>query len=455
MTIAATLAQILTTTPYEDLPSLAVEHAAMIISSTIASAAAGYGISSSTIIRTLAQEQGGTPDASIWFDNGPKIPAVNACRVNALTSDAAASDDSDLRTIVHLGTPLTSAALALGERNGANGKAVLTAIVLGYETGGRISEAIMPSYRDKGFHGCIVATFGAAVASGHMLRLNAQQMAQAIAIAAVSMGGLATAADTSVAREYFAGNAALMGMNAALAAQQGYLAEESILETKKGFFEVYGGSDTDIDSVTRDWGKAWDIVTDMAIKLVPGGHPNHALAEAAANAAREGNVSADDVDTITIARPSNKKLRIGPPSAPSHPKNLVDVAHTPAYFAAAAIADRHFSWIHASDQKIADPVIHELIDKIRIGEPVTQDAERYRQGAQVTIKTKDGRSYTSTVYAPRGSGVRGIDWADVDDKYLTLVGTTPLGTQKIENSLKLIHGFRDVQNVSTLTSLLR
>ena len=40
--------------------------------------------------------------------------------------------------------------------------------------------------------------------------------------------------------------------------------------------------------MTRDLGRAWDIITDMAIKLVPGGHPSHALAEAAANAARAG-----------------------------------------------------------------------------------------------------------------------------------------------------------------------
>lgn len=453
MTIAAALAQILTCTAFDDLPALAVDHAAMVVSSTIASAAAGYGIASSEIIRALAKEQGGTPESSIWFDSGPKLPAVNACRVNAVMSDAAASDDSDLRNIVHLGTQLTSSALALGERTGASGKDVLAAVVLGYETAGRIGAALMPGYRNLGFHGCIVATFGSAVASGRMLKLNQQQMAQAIAIAAVSMGGLATAADTSVAREYFAGNAALMGMNAALAAQKGYLAEESILEVKKGFFDVYGGEN--IESLTRDWSKSWDIVTDMAIKLAPGGHPNHTLAEAAANAAREGNVSADEVETITMARPLSTKMRIGPPSAPSHPRNLVDVAHTPAYFVAAAVADKDFSWVHAAEEKIFDPVIHQLIDKVKVGEPVTQDAEKFRQGAVVTIKTKDGRSYTSTVYAPRGSGVRGIDWADVDKKYRTLVAMTHLNPQKIEDSLKVIHQLRDVENVSTLTRLLR
>ncbi len=40
-TLAATLAQLITRTTYDALPALALDHAAMMISSTIASAAAG------------------------------------------------------------------------------------------------------------------------------------------------------------------------------------------------------------------------------------------------------------------------------------------------------------------------------------------------------------------------------------------------------------------------------
>ena len=138
MTIAATLAQLITRTTYNDLPPLAVDHAAMMISSTIASAAMGFNIRSSRIIRELAREQGGTPEATVWFDSGAKLPAVNACRVNAVTSDAAASDDSDLRTIAHLGTQLTSTTLALAEKLGTNRKEILAAFVAAYEVAGRI-----------------------------------------------------------------------------------------------------------------------------------------------------------------------------------------------------------------------------------------------------------------------------------------------------------------------------
>ena len=448
MTVARSLAEFLTQVSYVDLPPQTVEHAAMLVASTIASAALGSEIASSTIIRALARERGGTPEASIWFDPGPKLPVADAAQVNAVMSDAAASDDSDLRNIVHAGTTLVSTSLAMAERTGASGQEVLAAIVLGYEASGRIGEAMTPGFRNQGFHGCIVAIFGGAVATGRLLGLDAAHLAQAIALSATSMGGLMAAANTSVAREYHAGLAALLGMHAALAAQKGYVAEESILETRQGFFAVYGG--TDGASVTRHLGQEWDIITDMAIKLVPGGHPSHALAEAAANAARAGNISPDDVETITLSRPGVTAL-----TGPVHPTDLIGMAHSPAYFLAAGVADKDFSWMHATEAKIKDPVIQQLLDKVRVGAPPTDNVERYKQGATVTIRTKDGRTFSNTVYAPKGSGMLGIDWADVDAKYRTLVPKAQLRDQQVEASLQVIHDFRQVKHVSALIDLLQ
>ena len=66
--------------------------------------------------RLLARERGGRPEASIWFDPGLKLPVADAAQVNAVMSDAAASDDSDLRNIVHAGTTLVATSLAIAER---------------------------------------------------------------------------------------------------------------------------------------------------------------------------------------------------------------------------------------------------------------------------------------------------------------------------------------------------
>jgi len=447
MSIARDLSAFITQVSYADIPLQALDHAAMLISSTVASAACGIGITSSKIMRDLANERGGTPDASIWFDSGGKLPVASAAQVNAVMSDAAASDDSDLRNIVHAGTPLVSTSLAIAERTGASGQDILAAIVLGYETSGRIGEAITPAFQTRGFHGCLVAIFGGTVAAARLLKLDEAQMAQAIALSATSIGGLRAAADTSESREYHAGSATMLGIQATLAAEKGYISEESIFETQRGFFATYG--DTDGASVTQGLGDAWDIITDMAIKLVPGGHPSHSLAEAAANAARGGQVSPDEVETITLSRPGVTAL-----TGPIHPAGLIDMAHSPAYFLAAGVADHEFSWAHATDAKITDPIIHQLIDKVRVGAQPTQQVEEYKQGATVTIQTKDGRTFSSTVFAPKGAGSLGIDWCDVDAKYRSLVPGSGLSGQQIEGSLEVIHDFSSVKHVSELVDLL-
>jgi 2-methylcitrate dehydratase PrpD len=451
MSIARRLAEFVTEFRAAGLPAQTMDYAAMLIASTLASAAAGRGIDSARIIRDLARERGGHAEASLWFEPAIKLPAAEAAQANAVMSDAAASDDSDLRAIVHCGTPLVAASLALAEREGRSGEEVLAAIVLGYEAAGRIGEAVTPGFRDRGFHGCLVAIFAAAVAAGRLLELGPGRMTHAIALSATSVGGLMAAANTSTAREYHGGLATLLGINAALAAERGFRGKGRILECRHGFFETYGGIEAAIagTEATRDLGASWDIVTDMAVKLVPGGHPYHALAEAAANAARDGDISPEEVESIIVARPGMTAL-----SGPLHPADLIEMAHSPAYFTAAGVADRAFGWAHATAEKIKDPVIHALIDKIRVGPPPTEHAERYRQGATVTIRTTNGREATSTVYVPKGAGMLGIDWADIDAKYRTLLPLAGLSDAQIEQSLARIRGFREVTAVSELMDLL-
>ena len=449
MSVAGELAAFFARQSYADLPPKAIEYAEMLISSTVASASLGSTIESSKIIRALEVERGGRAEATIWFGPAEKVPVAAAARVNALMSDAAASDDSDLRNIVHTGTPVCAAALAVAEKTGASGQDVLTAIVLGIEAAGRINNAMQGGLQTKGFHGCIVAIFAPTVAAGRLMKLSEAQMTQAIALAATSMGGLHAAAKTSVAREYHAGLAAMSGVNAAQAAGMGFIAEENILETKLGFLEVYGNQ-PDVSLVMRDSGKRWSILTDMGIKLVPGGHPHHAIAEAAANASRAGNVAPDEVETITISRPGFQGF-----TGPQFPTDLIGVAHSPAYFAAAGVADRDFTWAHAFPDKINSPAIRGLLGKVRVAAPPTENLERYKAGASVTITTKDGRSHTNIVYAPRGAAILGIAWADIESKYRALAPFAKFSGDNLEASMQVIRNFRVAKKVSELIGLLR
>ena len=446
--IARQLARLVTSTATQDLPTLALERAKMSIASTVASAAMGISIPSAAAVRAVEQDNGGTPHATVWFDGG-KLPVASAARVNAVASDAAASDDSDLRSIAHIGTIASTVSIAMAEKLGCSGREVLAAMVLGYEVAGRIDEALTPGRMQRGFHGSVSTVFSAAVAAGTLLKLPEQQMTHAIALAATSIGGLAIAADTSCAREYHASLSAMLGTQAALAAARGFASEEKSLDAPRGFFAALGGQA--LDEVTAHWGASWDIVTDMAIKLMPGGHPFHAIAEAAATAAIEGNVDAREVASITISAAQMRDW-----GHHAHPRDLIAAAHSVVYFVAASVADRCFTWEHMSEAKMTDPLITALQDKVVFDQNPTPLPDRFthRHGGTVTITLRSGVSFTNTCKAPRGSGARGVEWSDVDDKYRRLVALSGLPVARIDESLAAIHAFDKVDAMPAFVSLL-
>ncbi len=447
--VAAQLARLVTATATKDLPALACERAKMSIASTVASAAMGISIPSAAALRAIEQDNGGAAHATIWFDGG-KLPVASAARVNAVASDAAASDDSDMRSIAHIGTIASACAIAMAEKRGRSGSDVLGAMVLGYEVAGRIDEALTPGRMQRGFHGSVSTVFSAAVASGVLLKLSERQMTHAIALAATSIGGLAIAADTSCAREYHASLSAMLGTQAALAAARGFESEVTSLEAPRGFFAALGGQA--IEEVTAGWGDSWDIVTDMAIKLMPGGHPFHAIAEAAATAAIEGNVDPREVEHITISAAQMRDW-----GATSHPRDLIGAAHSVVYFVAASVADRRFGWDHMTAAKMTDPLITSLQDKVVFDQHPAPLPDRFthRHGGTVTITLRSGASFSHTCKAARGAGVRGIDWRDVDGKYRLLVPLSGLCAAAIDASLDMIHGFESVTAVGNFTGLLQ
>lgn len=442
-TLTGVLAEFVTDAKFSDLPAPAVDNAKVIIASTIASAGMGKDIGSAGAFREMAKERGGTAEASIWFDAGPKLPVMDVARTNALMSDASASDDTDLRGAGHLGTVTSTAALAMGERVGATGQDVLAAIVLGYDVAGRIGEHVHSG--EIGFHAGVQTIFGATVAAGKLMKLSQFEMMHALSLAATSIGGIGIAANTSWVREYDAGLASTLAITAVEAAHHGFTSETRVLEMPRGYLETFHGYDT--EAITANLGKTWHIIENLAVKLMPGGWGNHALVEAAINATTEGGIKPDQVDAITVSdRP------YGDGHLLFHPIDLIGVAHSLPYMLAAAVVDHEYTWGHAEPAKFMDPVIGRLQEKVRLIN--TPPMQPHLGGGTVTITTTDGRSFSSTVVAPLGSGLRGIKWADIDGKYRSLVPLSGLPAARIASSLDVIHRFEQAKAVSELTSLL-
>jgi len=440
--LALQLAQRLNSVSFDALPSLAIEHAKMILASTLASAALGSDFKSSVIVRDLAKEHAGKSEASIWFD-GMRLPAHEAARVNAMQSDDAASDDSDIRNTAHYGTALTSVGLSIGERVGASGRDLLRAMVIGYEAAGRLGEARVGGR--GGIHASQIVGFAGAAAGAKLLNLSDEQMAQALGLAAFTMGGLSIGT-TSEARQYMGATAAYCGAYSALVASRGYAVNDESLDTRGGWVGVYGGGDTQGVLADRD---DWGIVRFLAIKLWPGAHPFSGTVEAAVNAIREAGVPADDVAQILIAGRNRTSI-----DGSRRPKDYTGAITSLPYFVASAVNDRDFSWVHATPAKMFDPGLHPIMDRVEADPEPPAIEYQWGWGGTVTLVTRSGARFTSTVDAPRGSAPRGIEWSDVDAKYRALIPSSGLSRRRIEETLEMIHAFEQVDDVTELTRLL-
>src|SRR4029077_7785337 len=103
---------------------------------------------------------------------------------------------------------------------------------------------------------------------------------------------------------------------------------------------------------------------------------------------------------------------------------------------------------------IGSPVVGRLLDLVEQDPAPSPVRYNWSWGGTVTLVTRSGNRYTSTVDAPRGSGPRGIDWKDVDRKYHELMPESGIQAKRIEQILAVIHRFENEANTSELNGLL-
>src|SRR6266851_3934664 len=150
-------------------------------------------------------------------------------------------DDGFRQGSVHPGCVVVPTVLALGYHMGASGKAVIEAIVAGYETAIAIARACHPELRQRGFHPTgACGVFAAAAAAAKLRGLPAPQIADAFGIAASSAAGLFAFVNGGAdIKRLHAGHAAREGIQAALLAEQGVQGPPDVIESRDGFLQAF------------------------------------------------------------------------------------------------------------------------------------------------------------------------------------------------------------------------
>ncbi len=167
-----------------------------------------------------------------------KVDMAGAALLNGISSHTFDFDDTHLKTIIHPAGPVASAALALAEHLGSSGRELIDALVLGIDVSCRMGNLMYPDHYDRGWHITgSTGTLGAAAACARLLKLDEQQTAMALGIAASQPVGLREQFGT-MTKPFHPGGAARAGLLSALLARHGFTASARALEAPRGYAQV-------------------------------------------------------------------------------------------------------------------------------------------------------------------------------------------------------------------------
>jgi len=227
---------------------------------------------------------------------------LDAAQIAGTAGHGIELDDGYRQGSVHPGVAVVPAIAALGYERGVDGRALLEAAVLGYETVIAVARASHPDLRRRGFHPTgATGVFGAAMAAGHMLRLPNDLMSNALGLAASSAAGLFAFVNGGAdVKRLHAGHAAREGLQAALLAEAGIEGPPGVIEARDGFAQAFAfGRDGAFRSLKIPPAAPFGI-TDCYVKPYACCRHLQPAVEALIDLMKENEIKADEVKDIQV-----------------------------------------------------------------------------------------------------------------------------------------------------------
>ncbi len=420
-TISRQIAEFAVNLKYEDLPENVIHEVKRYLYDSIGCALGSMHTKDVNIIKDIYKEMGGKEEATV-FGYKFKIPAVQASFLNALMIRALDYNDIYWKEDPSHPSDIIPAALAMAERVGASMKDVIVAIVLAYEFEQRMCEFAKPGVRERKWHHATLTQFVSPVVAGKILGLNVDQMVNAIGISACHNHtiGCPTAGKLTMMKNTVDPMSTQSGVLAALMAEKGYTGTEAIFEGKEGLMDVFG-PDWDLDALLGDLGKKFKIL-ECSMKAFPTEALTHTHISATIKIITENNIDYKDIDTVSITTIARACDILFDPHK-YRPTSRETADHSLPYCIACALVDKKVTTKSFDDDKIKDPRIWEVIDKIK-GEASEEFEKMFpaKQPSRVTIKLNDGSEHSLYLEYPKGDPREPMTQEDLDAKVEALCG---------------------------------
>ncbi len=413
---SAELAKFSSELKYSDIPESVRMRCEDLFLDTLASILAGSSARAVKSMAKYAELMGPADGKSEDFVNRRLTSPVFAAMVNAAAAHVVEQDDVHNGSVFHPAAVVFPPALAVAQSIGASGEEFITAAVVGYEVGIRVGEFLGRSHY-KIFHTTGTAgTIAAAVAVGRLLKLNPEQMLNAIGSAGTQSAGLwEFLRDAADSKQLHTAHAASAGMTAAYLAQDGFTGARRILEGVQGLAAGMS-TDADVTRLTDRLGVRWAL-PETSFKFHASCRHTHPAADALQQAMQQHGLKASDIESVTTHVHQGAIDVLGPVTDPQ----TVHQSKFSMGTVLALIALRNSADLAGFDQALKDGAVTNFRDKVTMElDEEVDTAYPKRWIGKVTVKTTDGRSLTGRVDEPKGDPGNSLSRPEIEEKTLRL-----------------------------------
>lgn len=435
---------------YDDLPAGVVDWTKTIVMDTLGALLLGSNpqYRASWLTGDLAKSMGGKPECTV-IGRDFKTSVESATLANGTMGYAADIEGAGVAR-QHVPAVLVPVALAMGERQASNGQTLIAALALGYEISCRVSEACRtPHSYPHSFHpSALFGYIGSAMTAGHILKLDAQQMRNALGLSASNATGLMTwvTDPTEHSRPFVIGMAARGGVTCALLAELGFGGPPAVLDAGKySIYDAYAG-EMHLDRLIANLGEGYWIDTARGFKRHPCCGDTHTGIDALLKLMAGHGLTADDIETIVHRVKADRAPVIDNNPLKSHCAQYV--------LSVAAVRGEIVSDDILVDRRETDPVVADIYRRTTlIGDPEL-DRSHAHAPAIVEVTTRDGRRFVEAVDWSKGSQGDPMTQDELEAKFLRLA-TTRISRDRAEQALRLVQRLPEVDDVGELAALLQ
>jgi 2-methylcitrate dehydratase PrpD len=442
------LAGYIAAAPRKALPAEVAEKTKHHVLDTLAAMISGAKLLPGRKAISYVKTLGGTKQATV-AGSGFLTTAENAALANGMLAHADETDDSHAPSLTHPGCGIVPAALAMAEREGASGTAMLRAVALGYDVGCRLTMSLNAyEFREDGHSThSFGPMFGAAVAAGSLLRLDERQARHLLSYTAQQASGISCwmRDEEHIEKAFdFGGMPARNGVYAASMVGHGFTGVEDAFSGERSFFVAYG-RDPKPQKLVEGLGETYEIM-NTNIKRWSVGSPIQAPLDALSLLLEKNSFKTDEIERI-IVRVAHQGANT------TNNRDMPDICMQ--HLCAVMLLDGTVSFKSSHDEKrMKDPRVVAVRKKITLqGDDELTRAMPSRQGI-VELFLRGERKLRHHMKAVRGTAENPMTRAEVDAKSYDLLAPV-LGRERARKLCDAIWNLDRLKDVRKLRPLLK